>query len=107
MGSNPSRSIRWLEKTSLAIWRKHLNRVSGLGNEAKNSFYIVNADTNKGGAVAMWSKVLQMRDKNENQKIPGSPHVLGNLKNIIGMSVHIHLGSPQEVQLSIFSVENW
>ena len=89
MGSNPSRSIRWLEKTSLAIWRKQLNRVSGLGNEAKNSFYIVNADTNKGGAVAMWSKVLQMRDKNENQKIPGSPHswaILRKPLNCIGYS---------------------
>ena len=76
--------------------------VSGSGNEAKYSFQIVDADTNKGGTVAVWSKDEK---KNENHKIPGSPHVLGNLKKIIGMSVHIHLGSSQEAQLSIFLVE--
>ena len=37
--------------------------------------------TKNGGAVAEWSKALQLKEKiNENQKIPGSPPGLGQLK---------------------------
>ena len=36
---------------------------------------------NEGGALAEWSKALQLREKiNENEKIPGSPPGLGNLE---------------------------
>ena len=42
-----------------------------------------------GGAVAEWSKALQLREKiNENQKIPGSPPGLGKKKDV---HFHFHL----------------